>query len=106
MRYASIRQLLSECLERDAELHVRAPNELGRSFDTVDPSVPRDDPDLALAIAFWDSWIDERNHGFPGHYRGISIDDWPILARSIAASLVSGRTIDDSRVRKNFDFRR
>jgi hypothetical protein len=36
---------------------------------------------FAIAWNFWDSWIDERNHLFPGFYEGIAKEQWPALAR-------------------------
>jgi hypothetical protein len=104
MAQSSISQRLAACLLRDAELHDTAPDELGGEFDELDATAPRDDPDMAVAIAFWDAWIDERNHGFPGHYEGISIEDWPVLARHIATSLTTGQTISEPRIQQNFVF--
>jgi hypothetical protein len=104
MEHSSSRRRLAECLLRDAELQDSRRGEIGHDFDEVDASVKRDDLDLAIAIAFWDAWLDERNHGFPGNYEGISKPDWPVLARHIATSLASGEAITEPRLRKNFVF--
>ena len=99
-------RLMARCLERAAELEERGTKEAGPEFDIVDAAVPRRDPALAVAVAFWDAWSDERKHHFPGNFEGIDRADWPSLARMIATALVTGRPIDESRIQKNFVLRR
>jgi len=94
------------CLERAAELEEQATKEAGTEFDIIDAAVPRRDPALAVAISFWDAWVDERNRAFPGNFEGIDRADWPLLARNIATSLSAGRGSDEPRIRKNFELRR
>lgn len=104
--YLGARQLLARCLEQDALLHSQASHEIGRDFDRLDAEIPRDDPTIALAIAFWDAWIDERNHQFPGYYDGIGMNDWPILARELAAALLTNTPVNDQRLLRHFKFSR
>lgn len=52
--------------------------------------------------SFWDGWIDARNHDWL-YYEGIDKEDWPRHARAVAACLRSGRTPEDSTLRKHFD---
>jgi hypothetical protein len=94
------------CLERAAALEERPANELGSEFDIVDAAVPRREPALEVAIAFWDAWVDERKRGFPGNFEGIARADWPVLARGIAKALATGSAIDEPRVQTNFALRR
>ena len=54
---------------------------MGQDFDLLDAEVPRTDRDVVIALAFWDAWLDEQNHNFPGFYHGISDADWPALGR-------------------------
>jgi hypothetical protein len=99
-------RLMARCLERAAELDEKEPEGVGPEFDIVDAAVPRRDPSLAVAVAFWDAWNDERKHRFPGNFEGIVRADWPGLARMIATALVTGRPIDEPRIQKNFVLRR
>ena len=54
---------------------------MGQDFDLLDAEAPRTDRDVVIALAFWDAWLDEQNHNFPGFYDGISSADWPALGR-------------------------
>jgi hypothetical protein len=94
------------CLERAAALEEQRANELSSEFDIVDAAVPRREPALEVAIAFWDAWLDERQHGFPGNFEGIGRADWPTLARSIARALATASAIDEPSIQKNFALRR
>lgn len=105
MDVQTARERLRRCLRRDAELHMIAPSEIGKDFDAIDAEAPRSDQTIVIALAFWDAWIDERNHDFPGFYRGISCADWPSLALVIASALLSGSAIDDPRVLEHFVFK-
>lgn len=104
MDVQTARERLRRCLQRDAELHTSAPSEIGEDFDTIDAAAPRTDKTIVIALAFWDAWIDERNHEFPGFYRGISSADWPLLASVIASALGSGSAIDEPRILEHFVF--
>ena len=81
--------------------------ELG--YEELDGLLPRGtDPDLAklhVALAFWDGWIDSRNHDWL-YYDGISAADWPVLARGIAQRLRDNHEIVDERILREFDARR
>lgn len=94
------------CLERAAALEERPAYEVASEFDIVDAAVPRREPALEVAIAFWDAWVDERKRGFPGNFEGISRADWPVFARSMAKALATGSTIDEPCIQKNFVLRR
>ena len=78
-------------------------------YDRLEAEVSRrPSPDfdtLKTALAFWDGWIDARNHDWR-HYPGIKAGDWPRLARGIIDDLRQGRDIGDKRVLARFDFRR
>ena len=99
-------RLMVRCLVRAAELEEREPHGAEPEFDIIDAAVPRRDPALAVAVAFWDAWTDERKHGFPGNFEGIARADWPALARIVGTALLTGRPIDEPRVQKNFALRR
>ena len=101
-----MRPRLSPCLERAAELDERTPNDAGPEFDIVDAAVPRREPVLAVAVAFWDAWSDERKRSYPGNFEGIDRADWPVLARIIAAALLAGQDVEEPRIKKNFALRR
>lgn len=104
MNLQTARERLRCCLQRDAELHLVAPSEIGKDFDAIDAEAPRTDQTIVIALAFWDAWIDERNHDFPGFYRGISPADWPLLAIAIASALESGSAVDEPRILEHFVF--
>ena len=107
MTYSEARDHLVSQLERIANAH-----ELGRygdielEFDELDALVPRGmGPEfgkLLTALTFWDSWIDAANHEWQ-YYPAISRDDWPLLARRIAADLRADREISDPLLLENFD---
>ena len=101
-RDALVRQLLGDAAAHDAGRY----DELGRRFDTLEREFPRSGaPELTrlrVALTFWDSWIDARNHGWPSS-GSIGKAEWPPLARGIAADLIGDREITDARVRARFD---
>ena len=76
--------------------------QMGAQFETLEGRLPHD-LQHAIAWNFWDSWLDERNHDFPGFYRGIDREAWPRLAIHIADCLEHGQTISDPLVLKHFD---
>lgn len=93
---------LATHLLRDARLQDSAPEQIGRGFDEFDARCPRSDHTLNTALSFWDSWIDERNHGFPGWYAGICREDWPKLGGVIASALRAGEELEEPRVLRHF----
>lgn len=99
-------RLMARCLERAAELEERTLNDAGPEFDIVDAAVPRREPVLAVAVAFWDAWSDERKRSYPGNFEGIDRADWPALARIIATALLTGQDVQEPRIQKNFALRR
>ena len=83
-----------EHLERDIEAH-----ESGRIWDigASEVDMPEwyliEDEDarrpLSLAFDFWDSWIDDRNHGWC-IYEPMTREQWPLIARHIVRGLREG----------------
>ncbi len=61
--------------------------------------------EIRMAFNFWDSWLDERDHGFPNFYEGVTRDSWPSLARSIVAELEGGQPLTDPLVLPHFDWK-
>ena len=57
---------------------------IGEGYEEYDSNLPRDGrPEfkkLFIALNFWDSWQDARNHEWR-YYEGISESDWPRLAK-------------------------
>ena len=83
--------------------------ELGSGFYQFEEECPSYDEhsilsghSLMIAWDFWDSWIDECNHGFPGFYEGISKEAWPELAKLIVEKLMEDGEIDDPLILKHF----
>lgn len=83
-------------LEQDIEAHERGDYErIGEAFDALPPLDYCDEDSeqerrrVSLAVEFWDSWIDARNH-FWQHYPGVERDDWPVIARQICQGLREG----------------
>ena len=60
---------------------------------------------LHIALNFWDSWIDSRNHEWL-HYDGLSAADWPVLGRGVAQQQRENLEIADERVLSFSDLRR
>ena len=103
------RQALAGYLVADAAAHESGSfDSIGRRFDGFEHAFPEGDDaslvDLRMALTFWDAWIDARNHGWQPTV-GIQQDEWPALARGIAADLTEKRDIADARVRELFDAR-
>lgn len=106
MTYLQARDALLKHLVHDASAHdAERFDEIGRRFDSLENLFPRGrDPGLMklhVAMTFWDGWIDARNNGWPKH--SIGKDEWPVLARGVAADLEADREITDARVRRQFD---
>ena len=101
--------LLIEALRRDALRQEEGRLvEVGKEFDAVEEyrSNNRDEPvsiDLAIALTFWDAWVDQVRHGFQQNfYGGIGPADWIELAREIAAQLEGKQPITNALVLKHF----
>ena len=107
LTYAAARDALIEHLTRDAAMHeAERYDEIGRRFDHVEHVFPRGtDPELTrlhVALAFWDGWVDARNHGWQGQ-GNVKQDQWPALARGVVADLAADRDISDPQVSTRFD---
>lgn len=105
--YGTARNSLVAELLKDAASHEAGRfDEVGRRFDGIERDLPRGTaPALAklrVALAFWDGWIDARDHGWQGG-GDIPKGEWPMLARRIASDLSSDRDISDARVGARFD---
>jgi uncharacterized membrane protein YeaQ/YmgE (transglycosylase-associated protein family) len=107
LTYAAARDSLVQQLLGDAAAHDAGRyDEVGRRFDSIEREFPRGGaPELTrlrVALTFWDGWIDARNHGWQSS-QSIGKDEWPPLARGVAADLIGDREITDARVRARFD---
>jgi hypothetical protein len=105
------RQALIQALRKDADLHEKGLfKQLGNDFDQLDVKTTGIFEDARVRQAFaiarnlWDSWIDERNHLFPGFYEGIGKEHWPVLARRVAEHLEKGDEVVDPLLLKHFVF--
>ena len=102
------RAIVATALRREAVLHDSERfDRIGDAYDDVEmellpleTSCARDIA-IAIAMSFWDSWIDARNHDWH-YYQGISQSDWPVLARTIASMLDTGAPITEPGVLKRF----
>ena len=107
MEYADLRHRFADALEAGA-----ASQESGDlsgiqiGYEEFDGSLPRGmGPELKklhIALAFWDGWIDARNHDWL-YYEALSSADWPELARAIAGRLRANLEMEDARVLRHFD---
>jgi hypothetical protein len=109
LTYDAARLALADALRRDADAHEQGRfDEIGRRFDALERVFPRESgPEITklhVALTFWDAWIEARNLGWQATAR-IKADEWPALARDIAADLIAGRDITSGRVRERFDAR-
>jgi hypothetical protein len=99
-------EILADALVADAELHeANRYHEIGERYDDVYAELlPLDGPSEApvrVALAFWDGWIDARNHDW-AYYEGIGEHDWPRYARVVSDCIRSSRVPDDPTLRKHF----
>jgi hypothetical protein len=106
MTYADARDALVAHLREDAAAHeAERFDAIGRRFDGVERRFPRGTaPDLGplhVALAFWDGWIDARNHGWPDG--PIARAAWPDLARGVASDLEADRGVAAPLVLARFD---
>jgi hypothetical protein len=105
--YRSSRDSLVGELLKDAAAHEAGRfDAIGRRFDSIERDLPRGtSPALArlrVALAFWDGWIEARNHGWLNG-GDIPKAEWPMLARRMASELASDLAISDARVSARFD---
>ena len=106
MTYAEARDALVAHLREDAAAHEGGRfDAIGRRFDGVERHFPRGTaPELGrlhIALAFWDGWIDARNHGWPAG--PVAAAAWPALAREVAADLEADRDVGAPLVLARFD---
>lgn len=106
LTYTAARDTLIEMLRADAKAHAAAHyDEIGRRFDRLEHQFPTGTaPELGrlhIALTFWDGWIDARNNGWP---RGpIALEQWPVLAESVASDLERDHEISNATVLARFD---
>ena len=109
LSYAEAKQIVIDGFTHDADAHESGRyGDIGRGFDELDAGLPRDGGaefhKLFIALAFWDGWIDARNHDWR-YYEGIYESDWPVLAKRIIASVAEEQEITEPVVLRHFDFR-
>jgi uncharacterized membrane protein YeaQ/YmgE (transglycosylase-associated protein family) len=105
--YGTARNSLVAELLKDAAAHEAGRfDEVGRRFEGVERDLPRGTAPaltkLRVALAFWDGWIDARDHGWQAG-GDIPKGEWPMLARRIASDLSADSDISDARVGARFD---
>ena len=106
MTYAEARAALVTHLREEVAAHeAERFDAIGRRFDGVEHRFPRGTaPELGrlhVALAFWDGWIDARNHGWPAG--PIAAAAWPALARSVVSDLEADRDLTSPLVLARFD---
>ena len=104
--YAQLKQFLIANLTRDANSHVaRRYSEIGIGFDEMEANLPDSDEEefdkLFLARSFLEECIEARNHDW-SDFDHMTEDDWPILAKRIAAALTHDLEISDPQVLAQF----
>jgi len=87
-------EILATAIEKDALNHESGKySKIGLSWDEVYgqllPIEDIDQPMYGIAFRFWDDWCDAANHNWQYH-KPIKSNEWPNLAREIAADLRSG----------------
>ncbi len=107
--YDDFRERFASDLDRAAQAQ-EAGNlpDIETGYDELDRMLPRDEgaeyDKLHIALNFWDGWIDARNHDWQ-YYEGIAEEDWPRLARILAADLRANREPREERILRRFDLR-
>ena len=86
--------------ERYAEIATKCDDVHSQLSSIMDPWDRR----YSIAIDFWDGWGDARNHEWL-YYEPIRREDWPRLARHIAAHLRRGEAASDPIVLEQFDLK-
>lgn len=107
--YEQVKAFLIKHLADDAQHHVAGNFErIGEGFDELDANLPRgagpEFDNLHVALNFWDSWQDARNHEWR-YYPKIRQKDWPRLADSLVSDISADRDIQDPLILAEFDFR-
>ena len=87
-------EVLASALEADADAQEMGRlDAVGERYDEVLAELtPLGDSHvrlLSMGFHFWDCWEDARNHGW-NYYPDAQEDDWPRLARAVAAALRTG----------------
>jgi hypothetical protein len=108
-RYDELRERFASSLESAAQAHEAGNlSDIETGYDALDQELPRGEgaeyDKLHIALHFWDGWIDARNHDWQ-YYEGIAEQDWPRLARVLAADLRADREIGEERILRHFDLR-
>ena len=94
-------------LRRDAGLHENGDfRKIGDDLERLEGELPGGFPQLAIAMTFWDEWVEAASHDFADSGEGLGRDDWPRLARHIADRLEGHGEITEHAVLANFDIRR
>ena len=95
---------LADAIEAAANAHDSGDlRNIDDGYDELEPiAFGHEDPDVRLAMSFWDGWVDSRNHDWL-FYEPITESDWPQFARHVASSLRSGTPISDPVVVKRFE---
>jgi len=107
--YEVAKQFIVDNLQRDTDFHDAGDYwRVGDNYDEYDTILPRnDDPyfkKLHIALNFWDGWQDARNHDWH-FYKGITKDDWPLLARIIIKYIKEEKEITEKIILEHFDLR-
>ncbi len=108
--YEQAKSFLIEHLDQDVDHHTSGNfSRIGEQFDEFDTNLPRgagpEFDKLHVALNFWDSWQDARNHDWQ-YYPKIKPDDWQRLAKSIVADISEDRDIQDRLILEQFDFKK
>jgi hypothetical protein len=109
LTYDEAKKLMIESLYRDVAAHEAGNYEkIGLGYDELDGGLPRGSgaefDKLFIALIFWDSWIDARNHEWR-YYPGVGQSDWPNLAKEIVKALGQDQEITEPTVLAHFDLR-
>jgi len=91
MNPAEADEILAAALLADAEAHNAGRyEEVAERYDEIEGKLQcLTQRRFAIALNFWDSWADARNHDW-NYYPGITQFDWSKLASEIANSLRNG----------------
>ncbi len=99
-------ELVAAALLRDVEVQAAGDlDHIGESYDDVYgqvlPLADKPSQTLSLAFQFWDCWVDSANHDWQ-YYDNLSSNDWPRMAREIAAALNRGVEVTDPALVERF----
>jgi hypothetical protein len=79
-------------------------SEIGSGWDTA-ASFDYSDPNLSIALSFWEGWADSAAHGWL-YYGELHADDWPRMAREVLDALEAGEPISNATVLSHFSAHR